>query len=1644
MKGGKKAAKVAGPRRGRGSGVRDSVEVVGKRSKSSVATLKLPDVDSGKSLANHVEPAQNATSKPATKSGKKTKKKSAKTEEEKSDSLGKSSGVEKVSGVEKPPGEEAPSARRKRKLTKAEVEKASSVEKGSNVADEKSSCNEPPTMKRRRKLSKTEEIPEDSSSVADERKSASCDAPPPTCDTTPTTSKRKRKLAKPKEEEASKEDTSSGEEGDLSIKLVLEDDSTIADAESITDESEPKRKKRICKGSLPKIEKLTMKTCENCGTTTNKLRAKKCQTCRKFFYSHWASRCRIPPCPVCHYSRKARGCTFLPKTCERCGHLLPGNNSMAPGDQDESSVDSHDEGTPQSQQDDEDREEGCVSETPPDGVESVSNESTSNTRRDSPEVIPLVKSKEETTSTLKVEVDATQQQTSTTQQETSDTQQQASTTIRQETSDTQQQASAEASDTQQQASAEASDTQQQASAEASDTQQQISAEASDTQQQISAEASDTQQQTSAEASDTQQHTSIEASNTQQQASAEASDTQQQASAGASDTRQQTSAEANDTRQQTNAEASNTQQHTSSDTQQKTRISKQQASITKQHSSNKKQKASVTQQHTTVTQQHTTVAQQQPSVRPVECAVTISLEENSDDLPQISAMMSNIDNAAHIIAGSSDTLKKSLGELPSPEEAPAEGEAKDDNDCAIPQELNRMCSQVPPPKGSTKVSPKALKTESLTSDQQRGDSQPLKPTNDDPVKSEGSGFLHGFIPPVSSLFQSVEGGAPLIAMPMSHVFHNNHVTVMPISVNPAFLPSTLAMLAGASPSSTKPGVIVNQTTPSVGDAVSHVGGVACTSLALDTASSAPQPLPSGSVLQPSGKDGASNPTEAQYQSTSKVSTTSVSASNITSIPQLTSILPSSVAPPRQTPGGIISTPLIVPSNPNQPRIRYGYTMQEVLEMVEQAKANIRNINSAVQKQGTTTDDLKQDAPTAGGSKQDAPTTNDLKLGAPTTGSLKQTTPTTASLKQTTPTTGSLKQTTPTTGNLKQTTPTTGSLKQTTPTTGSLKQTTPTTGSLKQTTPTTGSLKQTTPTTSSLKQDAPSSTSGIITSSAALHPPTLIPLTTGAPNIPSLHIPSFLSSVKTLSPLTCLPPLKSIPERTVDNSIIKIPSEFKPPAFASVQGSLPDFISLGSADHNFVEEETDGIAKKAPDDVIPTSDVSTTAGVGMATSCVAGITGTAIASMASGGTVPSSTTESTMSITSITTSSSTRSSLAAKSHTVPVSVPLSKPSPGPLSIPLASTSNSSTSTLGSPSSFHKLELAPTSSSSASSANNIRVSLLKQNSEQDVDTSPPLSPLTATAMSSSAPQAQMPHPTTKFQNFAVSPQLSVIATVETHQSNLKRKKLKSDKSVGESSLPASNLVSNPSLVSNPPLVSNPTLVSNPSLVPNPTLISNPEPGETSDFLPPSNDLPAAASPEEVIDTSKMSSAAIEKLASKVQLRIKDALTMTSTEESEPKITSSGTAVSRPGTSFRKGLPPNTSSKYGLSSPSMAVPTHHRTPGVVTVQVCSNIPTNLTLSSITNSSSSSSSSISSNQGVSLGSAPTPVAVTVAGSGTLDSNGKKSIFPGILQPRGVLAGGGNVMVTPLSPTMLPAGRTVAQIVTSKSTTFREVCKCVC
>ena len=88
------------------------------------------------------------------------------------------------------------------------------------------------------------------------------------------------------------------------------------------------KRKRALREAPKKLPGTSLNICSNCGTVADKIKAKKCKNCQKFFFEHWAKRCRIPPCPNCHFSRKSRGCEVVPQFCERCGHPLKGDAKM--------------------------------------------------------------------------------------------------------------------------------------------------------------------------------------------------------------------------------------------------------------------------------------------------------------------------------------------------------------------------------------------------------------------------------------------------------------------------------------------------------------------------------------------------------------------------------------------------------------------------------------------------------------------------------------------------------------------------------------------------------------------------------------------------------------------------------------------------------------------------------------------------------------------------------------------------------------------------------------------------------------------------------------------------------------------------------------------------------------------------------------------------------------------------------------------------------------------------------------------------------------------------------------------------------------------------------------------------------------------
>ena len=95
-------------------------------------------------------------------------------------------------------------------------------------------------------------------------------------------------------------------------------ESSSASTQGIPDPSELEFISPEYSETKPKV-----KTCSNCGTVTNNSKAKKCAKCQKFFSSYWAKRCKIPPCPSCHFTHKFYRNKPFPSHCEKCGFKLP-------------------------------------------------------------------------------------------------------------------------------------------------------------------------------------------------------------------------------------------------------------------------------------------------------------------------------------------------------------------------------------------------------------------------------------------------------------------------------------------------------------------------------------------------------------------------------------------------------------------------------------------------------------------------------------------------------------------------------------------------------------------------------------------------------------------------------------------------------------------------------------------------------------------------------------------------------------------------------------------------------------------------------------------------------------------------------------------------------------------------------------------------------------------------------------------------------------------------------------------------------------------------------------------------------------------------------------------------------------------------
>jgi len=153
-----------------------------------------------------------------------------------------------------------------------------------------------------------------------------------------------KKSVSPSNEDAGKKRRTQKRSSTGSLKH--ENDSSVLESPKDAKElGEPEKKRKLRSDKSEeaplKLPGTAFKVCANCGTVADKTKAKKCRQCKKFFFNHWAKRCRIPPCPKCHFSRKSKPLESVPTVCERCGAQLPAEEGNDACKSERSSVDSN-------------------------------------------------------------------------------------------------------------------------------------------------------------------------------------------------------------------------------------------------------------------------------------------------------------------------------------------------------------------------------------------------------------------------------------------------------------------------------------------------------------------------------------------------------------------------------------------------------------------------------------------------------------------------------------------------------------------------------------------------------------------------------------------------------------------------------------------------------------------------------------------------------------------------------------------------------------------------------------------------------------------------------------------------------------------------------------------------------------------------------------------------------------------------------------------------------------------------------------------------------------------------------------------------------------------------------------------------------
>ena len=1590
----------------------------------------------------------------------------------------------------------------------------------------------------------------------------------------PGTRKRKRKSLK-------------NDSGNGSKDQKVESPEKQAEREEVPDSVlEPKRKRRQKDAtqeasSTPPVVK--PKVCSNCGTIAQKRKAKKCQKCKKFFYSHWARRCRIPPCPKCHYSRKARGCVVLPDTCERCGHNLP---NLEDGDSisECSSVVSAEMDPVHDNMD----ASSCHGEQANEQVSGVVREksvsSEGNQKEESSEA-PFSQGSAVDSTVVMVSKESTPAKENTPEAVVS----KKSTPTASEESSPMVTISKESTPM--------------ASKESTPT---VTVSKESTPAVTISKESTPPVVTVPTPVVSKENAPVATESTP--VSKESTPVSKESTPVVESVPEEVHESTCSVQQGTEE---NLMPFVELDSENSTHDSVcDSGNISAKGLGNEDISLSMNTEcgepQTTKTTESETTPDSKPPLKAgptgtkVECtsvdtstigadseklSTSSSHLKRSDDLPQISAMLDNIENASTIIASSSAKLKKSLEDPPGElaEKSTMGGGKGVDKLVYFAKEFQKLYSQTAG-ESENEQSSSVLSSDIDKKDGRKDSNIKESLSSGEPLEDDGGterskqssqDSKEGSALPTESKFIPIApkrphlaGGIPsglesLISMPISQILNQVHLSSQQLglpTIQPLVLPSNTP-ISLTMPQSAQQGGL---SSPSLSSSSLNLNCSLASSLMELMAKSVPL-LPitltpaTTTTITTTAKISAAPSSQVPITSSTQVPATSSTRLPITQIPAA----PSEVVSSAQD-SAIVQVPITsstqVPANSSTASIstpQAPATASKVPFLTTQVSANSSKVPFSAQ----VPTEVPFSTLVAAASKVELPFTAQIPAKPSTASKLPYVPSTAASKLPYVPSTAASKL------------PSADS--STVPSTHTLAASTQA-----QITSSSAPITQTPASSQPISAAAVAASSSFASKSSPPPPPLPPPLLqpgelqntavrdvvftsepaktscsakkvysggecsntrasnsdVSLPGISSLPAVSSLLSMRhpllihdskpvsspscynsmitgappplksqlettehtssdvmkmfpsTVMSLPCPPPpLKSIPERTLDNSIIKIhsaiskdPSQPCVPKMEKESNSTvtENLFFSGQRDGSRIEGvsvtadnelcNVNPSLKEVPASTAPPLHLPITSTKSHPASVIVGSAG--IKSH------PASTTNVTagnagVKVSAITfTKEMPLGSSPALTHSTMIftssDVIDSQVKPVDVAGITCGSSITSPTTGGGISAFHKLDFS-LSSSSPHTGNKIRVSLLKQNLENLQESSsfpspgvtvlperipvpPPLSSIAMTfgtdGVSTSRPQTLTSSASdvivttlstdsstanVKLQNYAVSPKLATVGTqgsddqldentkpllsIKTQSDSFESTDLVVSENTGSVTEESGEAISGFDLEST-------SISSSASNVCTVSALSSNSSIPTSNLDTVASNAPASSSVTSIgsDSDSKMDATTIEKLTSKVQMRIKNALSSDNNNSSgsnSPEETEAKSALvpptTRPMPGYRRILPNLSKNSTTVSTNASPSFSHVRTPGVVMVQVCSNIPANLTLSSITNSSSPTSGS--------------------------DVDPRKTSIPGIIKPRGVVPSGGNVMITPLSPSMLPPGRTVAHIVTTKTPLSKEV-----